>query len=290
MAKIANEHYVCAQYQRGLHLSHQLIITADDCGLSEGINNAAQYLHRAGILTTATVMMNFPATEHAIDMLWQTPTLLGGVHLNLTDGYPLSNVPPGSGLTLADGRFQPRTLLFPRAMFPTREWLEAVESEMIAQIEAYTMMRGSTPHHLTTHMHFHVVPSLRKLVLSLGERYSVTWVRVFQTSSTVIPYNFLVQEPSQLFHPDNLRTTPDYLTSVQAWLQQEPLRLVETLRDLNGVTEIVVHPDTEDDPTYPADMNHKPHIRAKELDYVLRLCDLLSDDDDHFMIADPAQS
>lgn len=270
-------------------MPHQLIITADDCGLSEGINNAALNLHHARIITTATVLMNFPATQHAINMLHTTPTLSGGVHLNLTDGYPLSHVSPASGLILNDGRFQPRTLLFPRAMFPTPAWLEAVEMEMTAQIESYIALAGKRPDHLTTHMHFHVVPSLRKLVIDLAERYGIVWVRPFQTTSTVIPYNFFVQEPDELFHPDNLQITPDYLTSVQAWLSQDPERFVETLSHLNGITEIVVHPDSEDDPTYPTDMNHKPLARAKERDYIERVAEYLQQPDNPFVIADPAR-
>lgn len=268
--------------------NRQLIITADDCGLSEGINNAARDLHHAGIVTTATVMMNFPATEHAVEMLHATPTLRAGVHLNLTDGYPLTDVAAGAGLTLTDGHFQPRTLLFPRAMFPVPAWLSAVEAELVAQIEAFIAWTGQQPEHLTTHMHFHVIPALRKLVMSLAEQYSVPWVRVFQTSSTVIPYNFWVQEPEQLFHPDNLRMTPDYLTSVQAWLQQHPERLLDTLRHLNGVTEIVVHPDTADDATYPDDMSHRPAARQKEMDYILQFADLLNGDATDFVIRDPA--
>ncbi|MEM6530918.1 MAG: ChbG/HpnK family deacetylase, partial [Chloroflexota bacterium] len=228
----------------------RLIVTADDCGLSEGINNTALDLHRQGIVTTATVLMNFPATQHALDMLAATPTLCGGVHLNLTDGFPLSIIRPDTGLVLPDGRFQPRTLLFSRALFPTPAWEEAVRAEMTAQIETYIRLAGKHPDHLTTHMHFHVVPSLRDIVLELAATYNVPWIRVFKTSSTIIPFSFWVQEPEELFHPDNLQITPDYLTSIQAWLTQQPDVLVGTLGQLNGLTEIVVHPDVPDDPTY----------------------------------------
>ncbi|MEL6151150.1 MAG: ChbG/HpnK family deacetylase [Chloroflexota bacterium] len=270
--------------------STKLIVTADDCGLSEGINNTTLDLHRQGIVTTATVMMNFAATQHALAILADTPTLCGGVHLNLTDGYPLSNVGPDTGLVLPDGRFQPRALLFPRGYFPVPAWQDAVETEMTAQIDTYIRLAGKTPEHLTTHMHFHVVPSLRKMVLNLAERYNIPWVRVFQTSSTVIPFSFWVQEPEELFHPDNLRITPDYLTSIQAWLTQEPHLLAETLGRLNGVTEIVVHPDVADDPTYPDDMNHKPEERAKERDYMLRLYEQLQEAGNVFTLADPARA
>jgi len=267
----------------------QLIITADDCGLSEGINDTTYQLHMDGIVTTATVMMNFPATQHALDMVASTPTLCAGVHLNLTDGFPLSNISPDSGLVFADGRFQPRTLLYTRALFSAPQWQEAVQQEMTAQIETYMQLSGKTPEHLTTHMHFHVVPSLRNMVLDLATQYNIPWIRVFQGSSTVIPFNFWVQEPDELFHPDNLRITPDYLTSIQAWLLQEPKTLIATLAKLNGVTEIVVHPDVDPDDSYPVDMKHTPEERAREHDYILRLHELIVTSDNAFNVADPAR-
>ena len=72
-------------------------------------------------------------------------------------------------------------------------------------------------------------------------------------------------------------------------MPQEPVRLVETLMGLNGLIEIVVHPDRPDDATYPGDWSHKPDARAREMDYVLRLVDALNTFDDNFTISDPAQ-
>lgn len=267
--------------------TRQLIITADDCGLSEGINTSATDLYHQGLLTTATILMNFPAVEHAIHTFQQVPHLQLGVHLNLTDGYPLTNISPQIGLTAGDGHFQSRTVLYPRAVFPTDDWLTTAEAEMAAQIEAFIAYTGRQPNHLTTHMHFHILPSLRTLVLQLAERYGVGWVRAFETTSTVIPFNFLVQEPAELFHPDNLKITPDYIISLQAWLNQEPERLIQTMLGLTGLIEIVVHPDDAEDVTYPADMKHRPNARAKERDYLLRLGVALAPHRHLFTIADP---
>jgi predicted glycoside hydrolase/deacetylase ChbG (UPF0249 family) len=271
-----------------LHPTRQLIITADDCGLSEGINETALDLYERGLLTTATVMMNFEATEHALGLFQDVPGLRVGVHLNLTDGYPLTAGTADNGLIQSDGRFQPRTVLFPRGVFPANTWLDAVREEMVAQIETYHAMTGRLPDHLTTHMHFHILPSLRGLVIELAEEYGIQWVRAFETTSTVIPFNFLMQEPTELFHPDNLRITPDYIVSIQAWLSQEPARLVQTLRGLNGLIEIVLHPDDPDDATYPADMNHKPSERARERDYLIRMVACMADHEDAFTLGDPA--
>ncbi|MEO0561832.1 MAG: ChbG/HpnK family deacetylase, partial [Chloroflexota bacterium] len=268
--------------------TRQLIITADDCGLSEGINAATRDLHRSGLMTTATLMMNFSAVSHAVHTFREVPTLKTGVHLNLTDGYPLSDIDPASMLVQSDGRFQSRTVLFPRAIFPNAAWLAAVEGEMTAQIEAYIHQVGRKPHHLTTHMHFHILPSLRDLVLGLAQRYEIEWVRAFETSSTVIPYNFFVQEPTELFRPDNLKITPDYIVSAQAWMNLSPQRLVDTLLSLNGLIELVVHPDDPEDATYPVEMNHRPDERARERDYLLRFAEAMAPHAEAFVIADPS--
>ncbi len=264
---------------------NQFIITCDDCGLSEGINDAAIQLHEASILTTATVMTNFDAAAHAMRAFRYYPDLCVGVHLNLTDGHPLTNAP---GLTMADGRFQPRTMLFTRAVFNSAAYLAAIEDEMAAQIEAF-LSWGVQPTHLTTHMHFHIMPALRDIVFRLAERYNVPWVRAFKPASTVIPYNFLMQKPADVFSPDSLSITPDYVTSLQAWLNQPPQQLADTLLSLHGLTEIVVHADSYDDATYPADMNHSPAERYREMTYIQDLHRALSQGGEPFRIGDPAE-
>ncbi len=44
----------------------ELIFTADDCGLTEGINQTVYDLHQQGVISAASVMTNFPAHEHAL--------------------------------------------------------------------------------------------------------------------------------------------------------------------------------------------------------------------------------
>ncbi len=267
----------------------QLIITADDCGLSEGINQAAYDLYQRGLLTTATMMMNFSAIDHALRLFRQAPRLNLGVHLNLTDGYPLTDIPPQAGLTQADGRFQPRTVLFTRSVFPSDIWLQAAEAEMNAQVESFIQHMGYPPQHLTTHMHFHILPALRYIVLDLADHYAIQWVRAFETTSTVIPYNFFVQQPAELFRPDNLKITPDYIASVQAWMNFQPDQLVKTMMGLNGLIELVVHPSLDEDTTYPAEMAYKPLARAKEMAFLLQLAEAMQPHTSAFEIRDPSQ-
>ena len=71
-------------------MSAKLIINADDFGLCRGVNKAVVEAHTTGVLTSATIMANMPASDEAIVIAKKTPTLGVGVHLNVTDGKPLS--------------------------------------------------------------------------------------------------------------------------------------------------------------------------------------------------------
>src|SRR5438105_9777241 len=93
-------------------------VTSDDCGLSVGINLATLDLHVRGIVSSASVMTNFPSTAHALELFRPYPSLRLGVHLNLSDGVPLSALSSPSALTRADGRFRPLLSLLTRSLRP----------------------------------------------------------------------------------------------------------------------------------------------------------------------------
>jgi predicted glycoside hydrolase/deacetylase ChbG (UPF0249 family) len=251
-----------------------LIITCDDCGLSEGINEAALDLHRRGIATTASVITNFPATAHALSLFSQHPSLEVGVHLNLTDGFALTTSPE---LVDASGRFHSRYSLFAKAIRPTTAFLAAVQAELAAQIEV-CRRAGLTPRHLTTHLHFHVLPPLRQIVLSLASHYSVAWVRAYRWRATVLPFNPLSAKP--IASAATPTKTPDYLVAMKYWMRQDPRRLAVLLNCLQGIVELVVHPCTPDDETFPRDIRYSPLERYSEMCALERVCPYLSRDSD----------
>ena len=81
----------------------QLIVNADDFGLTEGTNYGIIDGHINGLVNSTTMMMNMPGTEHAVHLAKEYKTLGVGVHLVLTAGEPLlKNVP---SLVGADGLF-----------------------------------------------------------------------------------------------------------------------------------------------------------------------------------------
>ena len=115
----------------------KLIVTCDDCGLSEGINLATVDLYEQGFVTAATVMTNFPAAQHALELFARYPLLDVGVHLNLTDGFPLTGIGASSELTHRNGNFKPKSILFMNALISRQTFLDLVEVELTEQIEFF---------------------------------------------------------------------------------------------------------------------------------------------------------
>src|SRR5678816_1339257 len=65
----------------------RLIVNADDFGRSSSINEAVIRAHREGILTTASLMVNEEATQEAVTLAKENPSLGVGLHLTLLQGH-----------------------------------------------------------------------------------------------------------------------------------------------------------------------------------------------------------
>src|SRR2546428_5517569 len=65
-----------------------LIITGDDFGMSPGINLGIIEAHHCGILTSASLLVNRPASEAAAALARECPVLSLGLHLELATDDP----------------------------------------------------------------------------------------------------------------------------------------------------------------------------------------------------------
>jgi chitin disaccharide deacetylase len=83
----------------------QLIVTADDFNLSEGVSRGILDAHQHGIVTETSVMVNLGDLEHAAAMLAATPRLAVGLHLNITRGRPVAPSNAVAELLGTDGQF-----------------------------------------------------------------------------------------------------------------------------------------------------------------------------------------
>ena len=152
-----------------------LVVNADDFGISRGVNRGIVEAHRAGLVTSASLMANLPSAEDAVTRAAVCPDLSLGLHLTLTAGRPLS--PPDQVPTLVDGsgRFLVLGQLLTRLSTGKVRPSEAAR-ELSAQV-AWAIRRGVHPTHLDSHHHVHVHPLVAPIVIRLAREHRIGWVR-----------------------------------------------------------------------------------------------------------------
>jgi predicted glycoside hydrolase/deacetylase ChbG (UPF0249 family) len=105
-----------------------LIVNADDFGYSRGINRGIVEAHNRGVVTSATTIVNAPATEDAVRLAGENPGLSIGLHVNFTN--------EGERLVEFDDPALCR-------------------AELRRQFDCFVALFGRPPTHLDSHQHVH---------------------------------------------------------------------------------------------------------------------------------------
>jgi hopanoid biosynthesis associated protein HpnK len=154
----------------------QLIINADDLGLTLGVNRGIIRAFQAGIVTSASLLVTGSAFEEAVALVRQNPELDVGLHLALVEERAVLGREVLPTLVDETGRL-PRTSgeFFRRAFRKRINWDE-VEREIAAQIGLFqkTGLRFS---HLNSHQHLHMFPPVFQIVRRLTRRIDNVWTR-----------------------------------------------------------------------------------------------------------------
>lgn len=155
----------------------RLIINADDFGLTSGVNRAIAELHRAGLVTSATLMAKAAATDEAIAIAHANPALGVGCHIVLVDGEPVLPVAQLPTLVRSkQNRFRPSTASFVRRLIAGRVRSSEIEAETAAQI-ARLKSAGLRLTHIDTHKHTHMFPAVLRPVLRAARAAGIRAVR-----------------------------------------------------------------------------------------------------------------
>jgi hopanoid biosynthesis associated protein HpnK len=155
----------------------QLIVTGDDFGLAEPVNEAIERAHREGILTSASLMVAGAAAADAVARARRQPKLRVGLHLVLVEGRPV--LPPAEipDLVDASGEFRPDLVAAGFRFFFRPGVRGQLERELRAQFEAFAAT-GLVLDHVNAHNHMHLHPTVLGSVLKLGREYGLDAVRV----------------------------------------------------------------------------------------------------------------
>ena len=163
----------------------RLIVNADDFGISNAVNRAILESMECGLVTSTSMMANMPGFDDAVVAVHEHAILAGkiGVHLNLTEGRPLSR-PILDCPAFCNGRggFVYKRQ---RPMFRlSRREKTAVYEEMKKQLEK-VLAAGINPTHLDSHHHIHTEWAIAPLVCRLGREYGVTRIRLTRNMGEV---------------------------------------------------------------------------------------------------------
>jgi len=144
-----------------------IFFTADDFGMQRDINNAIQHAHESGILHGAALMMAQSATNEAISMARDIPSLQMGWHLHLNDSIPSTRQqwpwgasPARAGITISFSR-------------PSRQLMR---DEMTRQWELY-QETGLPCHFINSHHHLHAHPTVFATLKEIVGSDFTGWIR-----------------------------------------------------------------------------------------------------------------
>jgi chitin disaccharide deacetylase len=186
----------------------RVVLTADDLGLAPEVNAAVERAHREGVLTAASLMVGERAVAEAVEVARRNPGLAVGLHLTLTDGWPV--LPPERipALVRADtGRFRDDMAALGLALATSAAARAQLRAEVAAQLAAFRAT-GLACDHLNAHKHFHLHPVIAAIAFRAAAEAGVRAVR--------IPW-----EPPALVRGVDpaARTQPLALAPLAAWLR-----------------------------------------------------------------------
>jgi chitin disaccharide deacetylase len=154
----------------------QLIVNADDLGLTPGVNRGVLRAFRDGIVTSASLLVTGSAFESAVALARQNSELDVGLHLALVEER--AALDPEMVPTLVDetGRFPRTSAEFIRRAFLRRISWHEVEREIAAQIALF-QKTGLRLSHLNSHQHLHMFPPVFEIVKRLTCGMDDVWIR-----------------------------------------------------------------------------------------------------------------
>ena len=154
-----------------------VILSADDFGLSEAVNEGIERAHREGLLSTASLMIAGPAAADAIARARRLPELRVGLHLVVIEGP--ATLPPAEIPALVDprGQFPSHQLRLGLRYFFGLDARRQLAAEIRAQFAAFAAT-GLRLDHANAHKHMHLHPTIGALLLRIGSGFGLQAVRV----------------------------------------------------------------------------------------------------------------
>lgn len=151
------------------------IINADDFGLAENCSKAIALSFQNELISSTTACANGEYIKEAHDLA----TKMGfadriGIHINLTEGTPLTKPIAADPFFCVDGHFHGK---INRMQKPTRKQLQVVRNEINAQVKRLLDL-GFSITHADSHHHIHTDIFLEDTVKDVLFQYNIFKIRL----------------------------------------------------------------------------------------------------------------
>lgn len=157
-----------------------IIVNSDDFAASPSINKATHIAFKKGLISSTSAIMNFK--EGLIDAVCyieknKIDTQAIGIHLNLTQGIPLTEKIKDNPKFCTDGSFNDNrssTRIFTLDLYSKLCVYEELEAQMNLFIEKF----GFSPSHIDSHQHIHTEWAIANCVVKLAKNYKIKCIRL----------------------------------------------------------------------------------------------------------------
>jgi predicted glycoside hydrolase/deacetylase ChbG (UPF0249 family) len=223
-------------------MKSKIIINADDFGLKSSVNQAIAESFDNRLINSATLMANMPGFEDAVELIhFRKLEKNIGVHLVLTDGFPLTEE-----ITSLNLFFNKNEIYSPqiakKLFFLNRNDRIIIFNEYSAQIEK-VRRNGISITHLDTHHQIHDMWAVMNIILDLLKTYKIPSIRIlnnlnrsnyfYKNAYRNIINHYLISRKENF--SNFLGNQLDFLSYME--------RNSSILEIRNIIIEIMVHPD-----------------------------------------------
>lgn len=232
---------------------NELIISADDFGLSEENNKAVFSGVKDGFITATGIIANMPGFESAVKKFLPQMQIDIGVHFNMFEGSALTDCPL---LTDKNGVFNKSFLQIFNAQ-NDKNLLLQIEKELKAQIEKVS--EYSPVSHLDSHCHYHAIPAIFNIFINVAKEYDIKYIRtqsepfyvaggkIFNPKFPLnvvkhILLNTLTKQNKIKLERAGLKTNDNFIGVLYTGYMDETAILSGLKQVKCGITEVIFHP------------------------------------------------
>lgn len=157
----------------------EFIVHADDFGYSSEVNHCIDSCIKNGWVSETSLMVNMAGCDHAVELARKNGYAHRvGIHINLTEGVPLTEGIKRLPLFCTDGIFNKRFHVSQRSRFVlSKAESAAVFDELDAQLRKFTEYRGLMMR-VDSHHHAHTDWSVYRILKPLAKRYGFESMRI----------------------------------------------------------------------------------------------------------------